>query len=136
MSLFDDEQLEELIYRILREAEYRKPEHHLGRPFMTSYQIAIKIKERNPDLFLVISKGQEGVGGKGHGEHYSAAQYLAKMLSQRIKKKGTAYKVEGGFLSHEYVQQLIYNDIPVVEAGLGSHDISIFRLRDKAGGSI
>ncbi|MDX3664201.1 hypothetical protein PV646_43530 [Streptomyces sp. ID05-26A] len=105
--------------------------HHFGRPYMTAYQLAIKVDRAHPEVAREL---KAEVGGTGKG--YSLAQYLAHQLSQRIKKGGGDYEVEGAFLSNDDVHRLTYTgpggepfDSSLTGTGF---DISMFRLRDPA----
>ncbi len=83
--------------------------HHLQRPFMSAYQIAIRFAERYPDHTLV---GKLEVGGKETGRHTSLAQRIARFLSRALhdeKKKGDL-NIEGGFLSHDLIKDLCFKN--------------------------
>ena len=54
MSKWENLNLDEKIIEILSNVHYKKPEHHLGRPFLTAYQIAIELGIRFPDEVKVI----------------------------------------------------------------------------------
>lgn len=71
--------------------------HHLGRPFATGYQLAILFKETFREDFDRLGYP---VGGKGVGQEFTLASYLARELSQRIKRREIT-NVEGGFLSNQ-----------------------------------
>ena len=89
---------------ILEDCDEYEPGHHLGRPSMSAYQIAIRFQEK----YLKHSLAEElTVGGVGTGEHKSLAQRIAKFLSQAIKK-GKTTDIEGGFLSHERIETLSF----------------------------
>lgn len=112
------------IVQILRDLKYDG--HHLGRPFVTGYQLAILFKEMFRDDFDRLGYL---VGGKGIGREFTLASYLARELSQRIKRHEIT-NVEGGFLSNERLQSLEFNDAgePVVSSLTGGEDdAAIFR---------
>jgi hypothetical protein len=102
--------------------------HHFGRPYMTAYQLAIKVDRAHPEIAKEL-KAQVGGTGKG----YSLAQYLAHQLSQRIKTGGDDYEIEGAFLSNDNVRKLTYtgSDGELFDSSLTGtgFDISMFRLR-------
>ncbi|GGU64367.1 hypothetical protein [Lentzea flava] len=102
--------------------------HHFGRPYMTAYQLAIKVDQAHPEIAKEL---KVEVGGTGKG--YSLAQYLANQLSQRIKNGGDGYEIEGAFLSNDDVCRLTYTgpDGEPFDSSLTStgFDISMFRLR-------
>ncbi|WP_433260549.1 hypothetical protein ACQPZF_24420 [Actinosynnema sp. CS-041913] len=104
--------------------------HHLGRPFMTAYQLAIKLDEAHPEVARAL--GVE-IGGSGIGSHNSLAQYLAHELSRGIKEAGGSYPIEGAFLSNDHVTALNYvtsdgREISSSATGSGL-DVTLFRLR-------
>lgn len=67
------------------------------------HQLALKLDRAHSEAKEQL--GRE-VGGTGGG--YSLAQYLAHQLSQRIKRQGDIYPVEGAFLSNDSVAALVY----------------------------
>ncbi len=103
--------------------------HHLGRPFLTGYQLAILFKERFCNDFDSLGYP---VGGLGSGTEFSLTSYLARELSQRIRK-GEITNVEGGFLSNQYIRRFEFSDSgETVVSSLtgGQDDLAIFRLID------
>ena len=104
--------------------------HHFGRPFMTAYQLAIKLDRAHPEVGRAL--GVE-IGGNGTGSRNSLAQYLARELSRRINEAGEAYPVEGAFLSNDHVTALHYvtpGGKPLSSSLTGTgFDISLFRRR-------
>lgn len=102
--------------------------HHFGRPWITAYQLAIKVHAA--DHTLAASLGVT-VGGQGTGKHNSLSQYLARELSRNIKKHGDAYPVRGAFLSNELVRSIELDgpEGPVTSSLTGTpYDLSLFRL--------
>jgi hypothetical protein len=69
-----------------------------GRPYMTSYQLAIKIDRDHPEVRRAL--GLE-IGGVGTGSHNSFAQYLGGVLSRRCGE--AAFPVEMAYLSNDHV---------------------------------
>ena len=127
-SLWDANELERKVIEILGSVEYADPGHHLGRPFLTPYQLAIIVKERYPETF---NSYDLPVGGSGSGTQNTFAQYLAGELSRRIQR-GEMPEVEGGFLSNLALQRIKFNDDgeTVTSSATGSqYDLSLFRLR-------
>jgi hypothetical protein len=86
---------------ILDEQQYIKSGHHLGRPFLTTYQIAIELNKRFPDVCAGLGLS---IGGKGLGKHSSLPQYLGRELSRNIKN-GALPDIEGGFLSNLHLKE-------------------------------
>lgn len=106
---------------------------HLGRPYLTAYQLAIKVHQLRPDLAERL--GVE-IGGEGVGQYNSLAQYLAGQLSRRIKaaqQGGEDFDIEGGLLSNAHVYSMSFRhpgggriDSSNLTAGF---DLALFRLR-------
>jgi len=122
----NDFELEDL-RKILKECREVEPGHHLGRPFMSAYQIAIRFAEAHPDHPLVVKLD---VGGQGRGPEPSLAQCIARFLSAAIKY-GRAKDIEGGCISHDLIGDLWfkYPGRKVRPSGLKSKAThSIFRL--------
>ena len=115
------------LIRILAECLEYKSNHHLGRPFMSAYQIAILFADAHPGHHLVQTLA---VGGEGTGERKSLTQRIARFLSEVAKDP--ASKVEGGFISHQNVGDFWFDNKGnrVQVSGLDGPGHSIFRLRD------
>ena len=109
--------------RILQECREYKPGHHLGRPFMSAYQIAIRFAERHPQHPQVQNLD---VGGRGRGPDPSLAQRIARFLSWNIKH-GKVSDIEGGFISHDLVGDLWFDDRGREVRPSGDTAHSIFR---------
>lgn len=118
--------VENNIREILGGVYYRpNRHHHLGRPFLTAYQLAIEYDRRFPELCEQLGFP---VGGSGSGVHQSLSQWLARNLSQRIGR-GEIKDIEGGFLSDRHRADISFNGPEgIVSSSVG--DISIFRLID------
>ena len=116
--------VENNIREILRGVRYGpNPRHHLGRPFLTAYQLAIEYDRRFPELGRQLGLT---TGGKGSGWPSSLPQQLARELSQRIKS-GEIQDIEGGFLSTCNVNDLSFRS-PSGIIRPSVKDISVFRL--------
>ena len=116
------------LQRILENCPEYEPDHHLDRPFMSAYQIAIRFAEEHPTHDLVRTLP---LGGEGAGTHQSLAQRIALFLSLAIRDR-TAGDIEGGFISHEYVEDFSFRhgDNQVRVSTLRTHHAhSIFRVR-------
>lgn len=99
------------------------PNHHLGRSFLTAYQLAIEYHRQFGDL-----PGEPclPIGGSGTGAHRSMAQQLARELSQRIRS-GDIQDIEGGFLSSRNLSNIAFIGVgEIIRPSV--KDISIFRL--------
>ena len=119
------------VREILSDAVYGDGGHHLGKPFLTPYQIALEFAERWPEDFEEMNLP---IGGIGLGEKTSLAQYFGGQISQRIES-GELSDFEGGFISNSHLVKMEFVDNqkhPVVSSKTSSgHDLSMFRLKDK-----
>jgi hypothetical protein len=129
MSLWEDHQAEATVLDVLRAVPTKNDSHHFGRPFITAYQLAIRVHQRDPQLTAALNVP---VGGAGAGQQRSLTQYLARELSQRAKED-PAYPVEGAFVSNENVLDMVFrgpDGNPLHSSGPEANwDLSIFRLR-------
>ncbi|MDE0053032.1 MAG: hypothetical protein OXT64_02080 [Gammaproteobacteria bacterium] len=97
--------------------------HHLGRPFLTAYQLAIAYDQCFPEL-----RAQLGltIGGRGSGEHQSLPQWLALNLSRSIRS-GEIVDIEGSFLSDRHRADIAFiGPDGIIRPSV--RDISAFRL--------
>ena len=131
-SKWVEHRVAEKVMCLLEGIEYSKPDHHLGRPFLTAYQLAILFKEKYPAEFKAIG---HDVGGEGSRQVYSLSAYLARQLSVSIGK-GELVCIEGGFISNEKLEMIRFRDGgETVTSSMtgGQDDLSIFRLRGTGG---
>lgn len=129
-SLWEEHAIEAKIIQILSDVSDYDPEHHLGRPFLTAYQIAIAFAQRYSDTFEHIGLP---VGGLDTGQRDSLAKYLANQLSRKVKA-GDLSEIEGGFLSNDHLHDISFvsADGTIIHSSL-THTpftLSMFRLRD------
>ena len=77
-----------------------------GRPFLTSYQLAIAFNQRAPEL-----RREQGwpVGGKDVGRHTSLAQYLARELTRRIREERIT-DIECGLLADRHITAMSFDN--------------------------
>ena len=128
-SLWQELNIENKVTQILRDVPNAAPEHHLGRPFLTSYQIAIEFANRYPDDVVRIGFP---IGGVGIGQKNSLAQYLAGQLSRNISA-GQLTNIEGGFLSNQHLNDINFQSgDEIIQSSLTNTNftLSMFRLRD------
>lgn len=94
MKDWDKYNLEDRPRNILLQVGYKpNPQHHFGRPFLSSYQLAIEFdKAYHED---VISMGYV-IGGKGANVKTLLAQYIGRELSRNIKNGS----ISGVFISN------------------------------------
>lgn len=125
MSFWQDNHVEDLIIRILRDVQ--DDGHHFRRPFLTAYQLAIEFDRRNHDVVLRLGKE---IGGADTGTRDSLAQYLALQLSRRVRNNPN-HPIEGAFISNRYIRELSYeyNNRPIRSSLTRTQDLSMFRLR-------
>jgi len=119
----NDEDRLQAVLRILSNVPEYAPGHHMGRPFLSAYQIAIRFAEQFPDDPDVI---RLPVGGAGIGVTDSLAKSLAHFLSVQIK--GGENRVEGGFISHDNLRQMTFTN--------GNDEINVSTLDSKSAHSI
>ena len=130
MSVWEDQKVEATVIDVLEEVPTRHESHHFGRPFITAYQLAIGVQERQPQLTGALNVS---VGGAGTGQQSSLTQYLAREISRRAKAD-PGYPIEGAFVSNDRVLGMVFNGPGGVEvrssAQEGGWDLSLFRLRN------
>ena len=125
MSIWEELSVETCIRQVLGVESRQSP--HLGRPYLTAYQIASAIARDHPETHAAINKP---IGGKGKGKEpgHSLAQYIANQLSRRIKS-GRIKDIEGGFLYSDNMKKLMFRssggDIQAT-----TRLISMFRLKN------
>ena len=106
-SIWDANDLKPKVIGLLASVKYCKPDHHLGRPFLTAYQLAVLFKKRYPEHFESIGLP---VGGKGSEVGQSLSGYLARQLSARIDSCELSDQIEGGFLSNCGLKLVQFDD--------------------------
>jgi len=130
MSKWDENDMTNKVLTVLGESRLAGGgDHHFGRAFVTSYQLAIEIERRIPGTAKALGKS---LGGAGTGEQVSVAQYLGNELSKQIKAQGDGHPVEGRFLSSIDVTSMTYQspEGEIVSSLIGTgFDLGIFRLR-------
>lgn len=131
MNNWSEHDISGKISQILAEVPDAADDHHLGRPFLTAYQIAIALKERHPEAVSGLEAAGYPLGGRGSGVQNSLAQYVAQNLSREIHA-GRLAEVEGGFLSNQYLNDITfkYGDEIVQSSLTGTqYTLSMFRLK-------
>ena len=133
VSLWEQHRMEERVRRVLEDVHLNNPQgHHFGRPYLSSYQIAIALDAEDPGLKHGLGKP---VGGSGTGAHNSLAQYIGGELSRQIKVQGELHYAEGAFLSNERVQAIAYRGADgsqVLSSLVGTDfDMALFRMRSR-----
>jgi hypothetical protein len=131
MSLWQQHQMEERVLAALDSVHLNSPQGHpFGRPFLSSYQLALALVEQDQGLPAALGKA---VGGRGIGAHDSVAQYLASELSRQIRSSGGDHFAEGAFMSNERVRAIVFDGVDgseIVSSLVGSDfDMAMFRLR-------
>lgn len=121
MSLWRDEDIDEKIVLILRDAMYKGGDHTFGKPFLSAYQIAIEFNKRFPGVVAMLP-AHSRVGGEGTGEYNSLSQYIGKQISGHFDDMG-ALGIECGFLSSNDLVKLEFSE----NVCSSVDDVSIFR---------
>lgn len=130
MSLWADRGMPDRVVAALRDIPYQA-DHPFGRPWLTSYQLVIRMELAEPGLTRSLGFT---IGGEGAGSH-TFASYLAGELRRRLYGGDPiAELVEGAYLSSQHVNRLVYNGPaghgPITSTLTGSgFDLSMFRLR-------
>lgn len=132
VSKWEQLEIEEKVLHVLGAVPLNSSaSHNLGRPYMTSYQIAIRLDDEYPEVARAL---KVEIGGRGVGSRTSLANYLAKRLSDLVRSDGD-HDIEGAFLSNQGVTALYYIDRKgrSIESSMTGtpYDLAIFRLRDK-----
>lgn len=132
MSLWSEHDLTDKVVEILAGVHCNNEVHHFGRPYISSYQIAIEMERQFPDTVAAIGKP---IGGAGTGQHNSLAQYLSNELSKQIKAQGVEHPVEGAFFSNENAAAVTFTgaDGAVITSSLvgTDFDMALYRLRSR-----
>jgi hypothetical protein len=135
MSTWEDHQIELRILEILHDVPALGQPSPLGRPFVTSYQLAIDLERRHPEIRQALNYP---LGGAGAGRRVSMAQYLGKQLSQRLRQGTLDPTIEGAFISDADVVDISYRrpDGEVLHSSVSGtgFDLALFRLRDAPAG--
>lgn len=109
----------------VRPAEQNR--EHLGQPFVTAYQLAIRVLALMPELDMPV-------GGEGIGTQRTLTRYLANELSRRVRAEGDACFVEGAQLSSADVAVMSFRNPqggdPIRNSNIvARYDTTMFRLR-------
>ena len=129
MSKWQELDIESKITQILRDVPDSTSEHHLGRAYLTAYQIAIEFARLYPDAAAQLGFP---IGGAGTGQRNSLAQYLAGQLSRNIGAGQLQY-IEGGFLSNQHLKDISFDSgTETIHSSLTNTNftLSMFRLRN------
>lgn len=100
----------------------RKADHDFDPPYLTAYQLAIALVERDKDF---CNKLAMPLGGKDSGEGETLPRYLARELSRRIGTKEIE-DIEGAFLSVKSIKHLAFTHDVIAAA---AEPFSLFRLK-------
>ncbi len=128
MSKWEQFKMEERIFSILQDVLDSIEDHHLGRAYLTAYQIAIEYKRRHPEDFAAFGYP---LGGIGTGKRNSLSQYIALRLSV-LMRDDKLPQMEGGFLSNQHLKGIHFwdGDEEVTSSLTDSgFPLSMFRLR-------
>ena len=134
MSTWQNEQVETAVLRALAAVPMVRDEasqnHHFGRPYLSAYQLALVLREREPELVNRLGKP---MGGADSGEEYSLPGYLAGQLSRWIKRADATCPIEGAFLARGDVVAISFRDgtAPLAATFQDAYSLSLFRLREE-----
>jgi hypothetical protein len=126
VSTWNDLDLAVAIHTILDQVQPSQVHPHLGRPYLTPYQIAIELNRSFPHIVRQLNKP---LGGRGVERRDSVAQYVALELSRRIRR-GELPTIEGALLSDHDVTQVAFSD-GIASSATGCYDLSMYRLRTR-----
>jgi hypothetical protein len=113
------------IIRMLSEIPYFEGTRHLGRPFLTSYQIAIAFKHLHPKEFANIGLP---ISAADTSDEMSLARHIAQNLSQAVKDHNP--NIEGAVLSYQHLEDMtLDNDGEVVRPS--RFPVTLFRYREE-----
>ena len=135
MSLGTDHDIDGLVLTALQSVPLLNADgQHFGRPFVSSYQLAIALDAEEPNLATALDMQ---IGGRGTGTNKSMAQYIGRELSRRIEAAGDSHYAEGAFMSSLHVESIHYRrpvGPPVISSLPGTpYDVAVFRLRSQSG---
>jgi len=100
---WDQHNVTDLIREILRSLPADQ-QYGTGRPFLTSYQIAIELTGRFPRVAAALG---HPTGGEGHGP-YALTTYVARWLPDRIGRGAT--DIEMRFLAPDHLVAIQFDD--------------------------
>ena len=129
VNIWEDHGLEDKVVQVLKSAPANPTGHEFGRPYLSSYQLAIALHRQFRETVDAIGKP---LGGVGIGQQDSLAQYLAMALRREIKRHGPSYPVECAYLSKQHVKDMFFGGPSgPIRSSLpeGGFDMTIFRVR-------
>lgn len=103
MSKWEELGIETMVTEILQAAYW--PEGNVGYYFLTAYDLALEVNQRDPSVLEKL--GNYPLGGKGAGGRVSLVQYLAQQLSSRINS-GHITHIEKAFLYRKNLLSIHY----------------------------
>jgi hypothetical protein len=128
-TLWEEHGLADKVVQVLKAAPANPTGHEFGRPYLSSYQLAIAFHWQFPETVKAIGKP---LGGVGNGQQDSLAQYLAMVLRRETRKHGPHYPVECAYLSNQYVKDMTFTGpCGAMRSSLpeGGFDMTMFRAR-------
>lgn len=106
MSDWQEYSLQDKVVQILAAVPPYKADHHFGRPYLSAYQIAIKLRQ---EFWEEIAQMGRPIGGAGSGEPSPLAWYIADQLSKRISQHEIT-NIQGAFLRTDNVMNVAFNN--------------------------
>lgn len=123
MSIWEELEIETAVRDILGSQKPSQAHPHLGRPYLTGYQIALELNQRFPEIVKRLDKP---IGGQGTDRQDSVTQYVAGELSRRIGRDQLP-GIEGALLSDRHLRELSFAG-NIRSSLVGAFDTSIYRL--------
>jgi hypothetical protein len=99
--------MDERVEGILREVRQVDESHLFGRPFMTAYQLAIKLQQRHREAADALHRD---VGGRGPALIPAWPRPWRGSCHVESGTWGGSYPVEGAFLSNDGITALSYGN--------------------------
>ena len=130
LSLWEQHNVTDLIRQILIDIR-PKPNYGSGRPFMTTYQIAVEFVIRFPAVAALLAPS---TGGQGQGP-YALTTYLGRWLPDRILKRSVT-DIELRFLSPQHLRKLEFDNLGaemLATSNQAGFDSTMFRYTEKIG---
>ncbi|WP_417740256.1 hypothetical protein [Rosistilla oblonga] len=103
-SLWDQHNVTDHIRNILNSLPIDQA-YNSGRPFLTTYQIAIALEQQHPQIAAALA---QATGGEGHGP-YGLTTYIARWLPDRINNRGVT-DIEMRFLAPDNLTSIVLDN--------------------------
>lgn len=128
MNKWEQHGMEEKVLAILRDVPKYSSGQRLGRPFLTTYQIAIEFAQRYPDTVQALGYP---IGGANVGIQYSLSNYLGAEIARYVENG--LLPVDGVFLSNLHLNDISFRHRQeVIHSSLTNtqYPLTMFRLSE------